>query len=440
MNSPKNIDQLFKEKLSSFEASPDAKVWSAIESKLEKKKKRKVVPLWWFSGGVAAILVLSLFYFPFSDDTPFENSPEKQDIIIAAPEKRIENINSLKNDLDTLSKNKKNQIETVIVDNKPSIIKYKKQVLKPEDENKPNLLTADNVLQGKKHEKKEYNDVIKKDTLKKSIQKVNEKTDSIHNKQKENSFLKLKKDFITTVKKEQKENSKKRPWMISPAFAILNSSSFSNSSPLAEGLSSSTKGNSTYSYGVQVSYQLNNKWAIQSGIHIQEMSFSNNHFVVSPSNSTTSNVELNSGDSYALIDTSNLNTFSSNNFLANAVSLNGNLNQKLGYIEVPVELKYNLTNNKKFDTQLVAGFSSLFLNKNQILLNAGALSSFGKATNLNTISFSGNLGLNFSFTYAKSWSIYFNPMLKTQLNTFSKNSNGFKPYLIGFYTGIRYQL
>jgi hypothetical protein len=29
--------------------------------------------------------------------------------------------------------------------------------------------------------------------------------------------------------------------------------------------------------------------------------------------------------------------------------------------------------------------------------------------------------------------------LKTQLRTFSENSNGFKPYFIGIYTGINYQ-
>ena len=36
-----NIDKLFVDKLKSFQASPDEKVWRKIERKLKKKKQKK---------------------------------------------------------------------------------------------------------------------------------------------------------------------------------------------------------------------------------------------------------------------------------------------------------------------------------------------------------------------------------------------------------------
>ncbi len=62
----KNIDRLFQERLKNIEVSPSPKVWRAIETKLS-AKKRRILPMWWFGSGVAAILLLSLFFFPFSD-------------------------------------------------------------------------------------------------------------------------------------------------------------------------------------------------------------------------------------------------------------------------------------------------------------------------------------------------------------------------------------
>jgi len=38
----KNLDELFRDKLSDFKQTPDNKVWRAIDASLNKKKKRRV--------------------------------------------------------------------------------------------------------------------------------------------------------------------------------------------------------------------------------------------------------------------------------------------------------------------------------------------------------------------------------------------------------------
>jgi hypothetical protein len=73
MNNKKNIDDLFKEQLQNFEASPSPAVWNNIQAQMKKEKEdRKVIPLWWKLGGVAAVLALLLIGNAIFD--PFGNS------------------------------------------------------------------------------------------------------------------------------------------------------------------------------------------------------------------------------------------------------------------------------------------------------------------------------------------------------------------------------
>jgi hypothetical protein len=227
---------------------------------------------------------------------------------------------------------------------------------------------------------------------------------------------------------------------IAPVFAVLKSNSFSNTSPIDANLDNSTKGENSFSYGVQVAYKINKKWTIQSGIHLQEMSYSNNQIAVFSSSQGSSSATEFTNEGFFSFDANNTENIDFNaNSLTNAISYSGNLTQNYGYIEIPFELKYNFTSRKEFKTQLVAGFSSLFLNKNSILLGTENRSEEGKASNLNMINFSGNLGFDFNYHLNKNWSLHLNPMLKVQLNTFNENANNFAPFYIGIYTGVHHK-
>ena len=133
-------------------------------------------------------------------------------------------------------------------------------------------------------------------------------------------------------------------------------------------------------------YKVNNKWSIRSGVHIQEISFSNSQISVVSSKSNNTSIAFNSGDRFKLQDAS-VENLNAETLSLSAVTIDGNLDQKYGYIEIPIEIKYNLLEVKKLKTELIAGFSSLFLNKNTIRLNADSLSRSGEATNLNNVNF-----------------------------------------------------
>ena len=441
MMTNKNIDRLFQEKLKNLDAKPSAKVWSGIESKL-KKKKRRVLPMWWLGSGVAAILILGFLLFPFSDNSVIDQKIENDPIITSSPEKN--NIEKKKNVPDKyleVFEDKKITKKTVVATKEPEDKKLEKskKTLKKE----PYLISKNEEKVVKKDIEKhpEKESLVSEKIAMEKILLTHKKTDSLLKKeQKPNS----KKDFLSAI--ENKDSIKIKPeikkkWAVSPVFAVLSSNSFSNSSSLDARLNSNKKsGESTYSYGIKVDYKINKKWAVQSGIHLQEIAFSTKNVSVYSGSTGTNLSNINSKTSLFFDSSPSSEVTSLVSSSLNSVNNKAVLNQSFGYIEIPLEIKYNLFNSEKINTNLVSGFSSLFLNKNSIRVKYDDFSEdIGEANNLNSINFSGNVGVDFNFYFDKNWLLNINPMFKTQFNTFSKNTNGFQPYYLGIYTGIKYQ-
>jgi hypothetical protein len=425
----KKIDELFQKQLKNLESAPNQRVWSHIETKL-KKKKRRVFPFWLFSSAVASVLVLGFLIFPFSKD---ENTIEKSNTneIITITPKMITPSES-KIDATSLDNILKKEI---LITEKEAIVKNQKKkensfnTKNPKELPFPKKTVKTLALNALNIDSNTFS--LKQSTLLEITKRLNPKI--VSKKIDINNFLKPK-----DSSKVNKYNQER--WAIAPVFAVLKSNSFSNTSPIDANLDNSTKGENSFSYGVQVAYKINKKWTIQSGIHLQEMSYSNNQIAVFSSSQGSSSTTEFTNEGFFSFDVNNTENIDFNaNSLTNAISYSGNLTQNYGYIEIPFELKYNFTSRKEFKTQLVAGFSSLFLNKNSILLGTENRLQEGKASNLNMINFSGNLGFDFNYHLNKNWSLHLNPMLKVQLNTFNENANNFAPFYIGIYTGVHYK-
>lgn len=425
----KKIDNLFQEQLKKLEVSPNKRVWNNIEAKL-KKKKRKVFPFWWFSGAVASIILLTFIFNQYSsvENPKFNINPDKTITIIPERETIINNkIDSL-----DLKNNRKNEILLSKEDNVIKVDKNKIQNSRSQKEiYKPRKSKTSLILN--------YNSIATnfKIVPQESLLKISKRNTIKYND---------KKLDIASVIKEAKntnDNKSENNWSIAPSFAVLKSNSLSDTSPINAGLSESTSGENSYSYGVQVAYQINKKWSIQSGIHLQENSYANNQ--VSVNSSSERNpfaTEFSNGDVFSF--NKNNDIAESAQLLGNSVlnagnSNTGNISQNYGYVEIPIEVKYNFSNSNKLQTQFVTGFSTLFLNKNEVILDTQNFSRTLEAANLNNINFSGNIGFDFNYNLSKKIALNLNPMFKVQFNTFSNNSNGFAPFNMGIYTGIKYQ-
>ena len=117
----------------------------------------------------------------------------------------------------------------------------------------------------------------------------------------------------------------------------------------------------------------------------------------------------------------------------------GQMLQEFGYLEIPVEMEYNLL-DRKLGINLIGGLSSLFLVENSVSLQSGEeVTEIGEATNMNSLNFSTNLGLGFYYRLNTRFEINLQPMFKYQLNTFTETSGNFRPYSIGVYSGLNFR-
>jgi hypothetical protein len=117
----------------------------------------------------------------------------------------------------------------------------------------------------------------------------------------------------------------------------------------------------------------------------------------------------------------------------------GSIQQQLDYFEIPLEISYKILDNK-LGINFIGGMSSFILNNNEVTVISNDFSAtLGKANNLNTVHFSTNVGVGFRYRFWKSFQANFEPTFKYQINTFSSNDGGFRPYFIGLYSGVSYR-
>ncbi len=238
------------------------------------------------------------------------------------------------------------------------------------------------------------------------------------------------------------EEPKMNRWQVVTNVAPIYFSSTGNGSPLDNKLASNDKNYAgNFSYGVGVNYAVNKKLKIRTGLNRLAVDYDTKGIVYYENSSVVSGkiANLNPNVPGSLITIESLsNVDSPFNKIAEINKNEGSLNQKMGYIEFPLELSYRLV-DKKFGLDFIGGMSTLYLNQNEIYLQSDKINmKIGEANNLNTLHFSTNLGLGFKYNFLKNFNAHLEPVFKYQLNTFTNNVGDFKPYVFGVYSGISY--
>ena len=395
MSDFKNIDRLFQEKLKDYEVSPPNKVWSGIENNLTTLPQKRRIPIWVKFASIAALALLfisigAIYILPTNNFT---------DNLLKVPSKTP----TVENESDTLkpfeSVNKLNTNEK-----KESSIK----VIPQNNIKKPLESTSKIAVNSNLSEKK---------TIAKKLPKFLDDTKN----------LPFKKEVKKKVANNNLRNSK---FTVATIFAPIYMSSFGEGSGInSQFKNNPSSGNSSYSYGVKVAYQLNKKFTLQSGVNLINLGITTNNVIITPGVSAVGLSNISSSPNLGK------STKSSKEKLNTTASLN----QVFGYVEIPVEIKYNVTNGK-FGVNLVGGFSTLLLNKDEIFVQTlDYTQSLGSSNNLRSINFSGNIGVDIDYLIHKNLYLNVSPMFKVQTNTFSKNSGSLLPYYLGVYTGINYK-
>lgn len=401
MRDYKNIDRIFQEKLKDLEVFPPNQSWNSIQKKLTPVSQKKRLPIWLKFASIAALFILffSIGTIYFIPDSRFSRNFLKEKITIdqkdSAP---VVTSNTEPTDNKSTAKSK----TTSNINNESAT---EIAVIANADEND---LNEDSIL----NNKNDKNSILV-DALNLPLSNTNEEK----------------------VKTSQASSGR---ITVATIFAPIYISSLGDGSGIdSQFKDNPASGNTSYSYGVKFAYKLNNKFSVQSGVNLINLGYTTNNIYVTPgvsvvefSNLSTSPTTIGKPQQFATSKLRELNAIDPNK---------GTLNQVFGYVEIPVELKYSVTDGK-LGVNLVGGFSTLLLNKDEVFIETNTITqSLGSSNNLRAINFSGNIGVDVDYSIRKNLFINISPMFKMQTNTFSKNSGSIQPYYLGVYTGLNYK-
>lgn len=292
---------------------------------------------------------------------------------------------------------------------------------------------------------KENNAIVKNTTSDKKTSVLTPKTDEPIIKKIDSASIasaepNVLEELLIEKEKQTVTEQKINRWQVTSNVAPIYFSSTSNGSPLDSKLAENDKVYSAenISYGIGVNYAVNKKIKIRTGVNILNVDYDTNGILYyqNPTvSSRLSGLNPNVPGSLLVIESlSNVNTLYNRSFQ----KFEGSLNQKLGYIEMPLEVTYKIL-DKNFGIDLIGGMSTLVLNRNEIFLQSSELNlKIGEANNLNNVHFSGNLGLGLKYGFFKRLEARIEPVFKYQINTFNNDAGNFKPFVFGVYSGINY--
>ena len=502
MSDKKHIDRLFQERLKDFEATPSPAVWEQIDAELAQgKKDRKVIPIWWRIAGIAAGIILLITIGNSLMNSDQSNVPEESVVESESTEDSnnknnsdVKNIQSLEQDevaSETTENNAINEEVTtenaVATDNQkavdPSVNgteantlvnntpeqrlknqkkqsvdsnesnRLEKAVAETNDQKGEDILPKDNNLMIDKEKANELIDANTKDAQSKLTNAVDNDTKTEENDQETNTTEEEKLSLTDELKSteeasdelvEDKEEKGKR-WSVLPNIAPVYFGSFGSGSSIDDNFNNnSKKGDINLSYGVMATYDINDKLSLRAGVNQVNLGYSTNDIVVynnidaNDGSKPLKNVDLNeNSQNLSFLSASGLNFAEVPAVLANTIQ--SSIDQELGFIEVPVEVEYKIS-QKKLGVSVIGGFSALFLNRNEVYSSLqGTRNLLGEATNINNTSFSANVGLGVDYNVSKRIKLNLEPVLKYQLNTFNDTSGNFNPYFIGIYSGISFK-
>jgi hypothetical protein len=144
------------------------------------------------------------------------------------------------------------------------------------------------------------------------------------------------------------------------------------------------------------------------------------------------NIEMPEGANLATVNVTN-------NYVAD-VARNYNLEQRAGYIEIPLVVRYKII-DKRIGFLVLGGINTNVLTSNNVsLVDNNVAIANGKIEGLNPLTFSSSFGLGVNYAISNRFNLSFEPTMKVQITSLNKQTTyNSKPYTVGVFTGISYQ-
>lgn len=483
MKELKNIDRLYQEKFKDFEAPPPPEVWSRISEKLDAdKKKRRIIPWWYWTSGVAALFIIGILGWNAQsnkiavesdtnsgvvimenqnipdvleesgaqdDNTLLQNpilSNKTVDEVVSTSEKSPSDKSAVYNESLTQTErmvrtraeassinsntDKKSITEGVIQNSSERLVGLPKAIetLPKSNDNEEKSSSVDEIFTEKSNNLADNTLVNDESLLSTEILEVNELERLLQEKL--NS-----KDMV-----EAKEKPDQR-WLVNTVVAPVGFGTTGTGSILDPSLAANnTSQEVSMSFGVGMQYKIDKRLTVRTGVHRVTLGHNTNDLDFMPNMSSARRLQnVNHTPQGSTINVQTKSGVTS--IVENTVSVpnGGYLNQRMGFVEVPAEVSYKLFGSK-FGVTLIGGISSLFLTDNRVEAVAHSFqTNLGEANNINSLSFSSNIGLGIEYSFLKNFQAHLEPMFKYQFNTFRGDIGSIQPFFFGVYSGISYK-
>jgi hypothetical protein len=464
MKEEQNIDKIFREKLEGFTEEPPAFIWPGImdQMKAARLKKRRV---WYSWSAVAALLLLAFIagWYLNENSTPpviVQTEPVRQEEVPVREENEpvaqspsgeetgeetqesvgIENLyaNSETGKKEAIPATKRRQSvrqEETVTYTRADLAFFRK--LEPAE---AVVLFSEEIAHDEPATRADVAFVLT--TMDQEIIAGNIRSD---------------------IKAPVPEDKWKLGMNISPGYS---SYSARHSSAYASNMTyEATDGNSNMSGGISIRYKTAKRWNVESGIYYAQNG-----------QKTGSSPQLFAGRSEATYDAApveklyfNTAVAMSNNKIAmnstagvisienmpkgaeiaanlesaagfqNAFISQGEFSQVFDFVEVPLYIRYLLFGSK-MNVEIIGGINAgIVVGNNAYLDNQYGLQHIGETSDISTLNLSGTMGVGLTYNLGRRISFALEPRMNYYLNSISRNDDvDFRPYRVGFYTGVYY--
>lgn len=472
MNKDNNIDELFRDKLLNYEQEPPAYLLENILSGVaDARRKRKLV--FWRVAGVAAALALAFvagWQLNNRNDqemiqtvnvgqpsTPEKSSETKNQSERVMPAGEITPVTSSLASKEAISTTRNNQFKSIDRSSKSGAIALASESIQVATNGESLLLKPMKSL---------YRLIESESEISISLQekKGRDNSSELIQKSIDQQIMEQNKQLILA---ENKSMEKAR-WLVgaqvSPEYNVSRSS---HSQAYASNMLNSSSSNPVdLGGGLSVEYKVGKRWSVQSGVYYSGMGQKSGNSSYSPGrdylfasadrgsayfntnvsidastnkmmmNSTAGVIEF-SGVPAGIVLGANLEDKS----LASAVVVSdARFVQNFEYIEIPLYLRYTILDSR-FAVEMLGGFSSnVLVGNNTYMESSNGKSRIGSTKDMESLNYSGTLGLGFKYGLSKRIFLNMEPRIKYYLNSLNSNSSvTYKPYTIGVFTGLSYE-
>ncbi len=468
MKKDQNLDDLSREKLLNYEQEPPKHLLENILAGAAGKRRKRKLVFWRIAGMAAAILLAFIAGWELNDSNVntnvqplavLQNTTPQTETKINGPiaaqaRKEINESQQTPNNRNEASQSVSNKallsnITSASQENKPSnevpinVQTDQSEIVSPlksltpriNGNNQTTLHTQERLVPMAKNEQEEL-----------SI---------------DQQIMNQNKQMLTAQNVTQKKNR----WMvgaqISPSVDVNRSS---HSQQYASNMVKSESGNAVdLGGGINVEYKPGKRWSIQSGVYYSGLgqtsgnssSLNSNRYGMAPAgaqylynvtfDAKSNNILMNGTagviEFHGLPSGINLDTNLAGNSMTSALVVSDlKFIQNFEYVEIPLYLRYTLLYSR-FDLEVMGGFSSNLLVGNETYVEGSNYRSLvGKTMDMQTLNYSGTLGLGLKYGLSKRIFLNVEPRVKYFLNSLNRNSSvTYKPYIIGVFTGLSYQ-